>query len=106
RDIEAFIGKESKDKLKEIAGTDDLIRKTQKHNNVTIFTMPKPMSGHIETIQRNAFKSWTKLNPVPEIFLSGNEQGIKQTANELKIGLLSGISENEFGTPLVNSIFS
>ena len=66
--------------------------------------MPKPFAGHIGIIQRNVITRWTKLNPRPDIFLFGEEDGTAQIAAELKIGHLRDIRRNGFGTPLLNDL--
>ncbi len=72
---------------------------------LTLFTCPKPFRGHIDIIQRNAIRSWTKLAPKPEIILLGDEEGTARTADELGVDRISRVMRNEFGTPLVNSLF-
>ncbi len=73
---------------------------------LTIFTIPKPFKDHIATIQRNALQSWTILRPKCEIILCGDAPGIEETAIEFGVKHLRDISQNEFGTPLLNSAFS
>lgn len=73
---------------------------------LTIFTLPKPFIGHAEIIQRNALQSWLRLVPPCEIFLCGDDQGVKETAAEFNVRHLPNIKKNEFGTPLLNSAFS
>ena len=51
---------------------------------VTILTVPKPFKGHIDTIQRNAIKSWLKLYPKCEIILFGDDESIAKAAEEFK----------------------
>jgi hypothetical protein len=71
---------------------------------ITILAMPKPFRGHIGTIQRNAITSWTKLQPRPEIYLFGEEEGVAAIAAELQIKQLHDIARNEFGTPLLDDL--
>jgi len=73
---------------------------------LTIFSCPKPFTRRINIIQRNAIKSWQLLSPKPEIILSGDELGTKEICQELSIEYIPEIERNEYGTPLVNSIFS
>jgi hypothetical protein len=56
-------------------------------------------------IQRNAIRSWTLLHPDCEIILFGNEAGVAETAAELGLRHVPEIACNEFGTPLVSSLF-
>jgi len=72
---------------------------------LTLFSCPKPFRNHIGIIQRNAIRSWIKLNPKPEIILLGDEEGMAEVADELRVGQISSVLRNEFGTPLVNSLF-
>jgi hypothetical protein len=84
-------------------GVDNLMNSANKP--ITIFTVPKPFEGHIGIIQENAIKSWTLLNPRPQIILFGNEQGIEATAKKLDVIHVSEMNCNEYGTPLLDSIF-
>ncbi len=72
---------------------------------LTLFTCPKSFKGHINLIQRNAIQSWMQLSPKPEIILLGDEEGTAAVTNEFGICQISNIERNEFGTPLVNSLF-
>jgi len=74
--------------------------------SVTIFAIPKPFVGHIGLIQHNAIASWTKLNPRPEIFLYGDEQGTKDICQELELIHVPQIQRNEYGTPLLDGVFA
>jgi hypothetical protein len=73
---------------------------------ITILAMPKPFRGHIGTIQRNAIKSWTKLQPRPEIILFGHEEGTAECARELGLIHIHEIARNRHGTPLLADIFA
>ena len=72
---------------------------------LTIFTIPKPFRGHIGIIQRNAIQSWLRLRPVCEIILFGDDEGTAKAAAEFGIRHIPDIARNEFGTPLINSLF-
>lgn len=72
----------------------------------TIFTIPKPFdSRQINIIQRNAISSWLKLKPSCDIFLVGDDKGVKEVAQEFNLYYLPEVDKNEFGTPLLNSAF-
>jgi hypothetical protein len=71
---------------------------------VTILAMPKQFHDHIGIIQRNAITSWTMLRPRPEIYLFGEEEGVAEIADELRISHLRDIARNEFGTPLLDDL--
>ena len=71
----------------------------------TLFTIPKAFKGHIGAIQRNAVRSWQRLQPKCEILLFGDESGIAETADELGVIHVPTIEKNEYGTPLLSSAF-
>ncbi len=72
---------------------------------LTIFSIPKPFSGHINIIQRNAIESWSRLDPACEIILCGNESGIEEVATEFGAKWIPNLACNQYGTPLLNSAF-
>ena len=73
---------------------------------LTIFTIPKPFTGHIGIIQRNAIMSWLNLVPECEIILFGDEPGIQEFAQEFGIRHVPEIRKNEYGTPFLNDVFN
>jgi len=77
----------------------------QNKNKLTLFSLPKAFKGQFKTIQRNAIKSWTLLNPRPDIILLGNDEGTKEIAEEFNLKHIPNIECNEHGTPLISSIF-
>jgi len=42
---------------------------------ITMFSTPKALIGHIDMIQRNAIRSWQRLDPDIEIILVGDDSG-------------------------------
>ncbi|HSV98612.1 MAG TPA: glycosyltransferase [Sedimentisphaerales bacterium] len=72
---------------------------------LTIFTMPKAFSGHAAIIQKNAIRSWARLDPRPEILLFGDEPGIREMAEEIGARHVAEVARNELGTPRVDSLF-
>jgi len=72
---------------------------------ITLFCCPKPFRGLTNVIQRNAICSWTLLHPKPEIILIGDEEGMAEVATEFNLRHITEVERNDFGTPLVNSIF-
>ncbi|MGI0489602.1 hypothetical protein ACN4EK_29650 [Pantanalinema rosaneae CENA516] len=72
---------------------------------LTLFAIPKAFCGHIDTIQRNAIRSWTLLQPRPEIILLGNDPGTAAVAQEFGLKHIPDIECNEYGTPLMSSLF-
>ena len=73
---------------------------------LTIFTVPKPFAGHIGIIQRNAIGSWSRLQPACQVILCGNEAGTAEAAAALGVGRIPDVERNEFGTPLLSSVFA
>ncbi len=74
--------------------------------SLTLFTAPKPFTHpHINTIQRNAIQSWLHLGSQVEVLLIGAEDGLAETAAEFGVRHLPAVARNEWGTPLVSSIF-
>ena len=72
---------------------------------LTLFAIPKPFLGHSETIQRNAIRSWTLLQPRPEIIVFGDDDGTKETAKEFGVHYEPEIARNDYGTPLLHDLF-
>lgn len=73
---------------------------------LTIFAIPKPFQGHNEVIQNNAIQSWLALQPSPEVILFGNDEGTAEAAARFGVKHIPDVECNEYGTPLVSSIFS
>lgn len=71
---------------------------------LAIFATPKAFHGHIGMIQRNAIGSWMRVEPMPEIFLFGEQEGTAEIAAEMGVRHLPGIACNEFGTPLLSDL--
>ena len=73
---------------------------------LTVFSAPKPFTdSHINKIQRNAIRSWQQLGPKVEVILVGEEDGLAAVAAEYGVLHLPNVARNDWGTPLVNSIF-
>ncbi|OGR98582.1 MAG: hypothetical protein A2V88_07695 [Elusimicrobia bacterium RBG_16_66_12] len=72
---------------------------------ITLFSIPKPFRHHIGLIQRNAVESWVRLGPTVQVILMGDEDGVAEIAAANGVQHIAGIERNEFGTPLVRSIF-
>lgn len=73
---------------------------------LTIFTIPKAFKGNIGIIQTNAIRSWTLLRPACEIILFANEEGTAEIARKLGVLHIPDVDCNEYGTPLLSSVFS
>jgi hypothetical protein len=72
---------------------------------ITIFAIPKAFKGHSAIIQRNAIQSWTKLSPACEVILYGDDEGTAEAAAQFGVKHVPDIRRNEFGTPLLNTLF-
>jgi hypothetical protein len=72
---------------------------------ITFFTTPKPFSGNLKTTQTNAISSWAALRPSCEVIIFGNEEGASELAADLGIRHVPDVERNEFGTPLISSMF-
>lgn len=72
----------------------------------TLFTTPKPFRDHIDTIQRNALKSWTLLHPDVEVILFGDDEGSADVASELGIRHEPHVERNDAGMKRVDYLFS
>lgn len=72
---------------------------------LSLFFCPKPFTGEINIIQRNAIGSWKMLRPEPEISLIGDEADTHEVCREFGIRHIPEVERNEYGTPLVSSIF-
>lgn len=71
----------------------------------TIFTVPKAFIDTTQVIQENAISSWKALHPDIEIVLFGDEKGIAEAAEKYGCIHYDDIEKNQYGTPLLNSIF-
>ncbi len=72
---------------------------------ITLFTIPKPFTGHFALIQQNAIHAWTKIHPDIQLLLLGDDQGTAQLARKLELQHLPQIKRNEFNTPLLDDVF-
>jgi hypothetical protein len=72
---------------------------------LTVFAVPKPFSGQIGVIQRNAVRSWRRLHPDCQVILCGDEPGCEDAAREAGAERIPDVETNEFGTPLLGSVF-
>jgi len=74
---------------------------------ITIFTNPRPFKGPFDIIQRNAVKSWQKLDPYCQIILFEDEEKTSsKVAKELGVEYIENVKTNEFGTALLSDVFS
>ena len=72
----------------------------------TLFAIPKAFRDHAGLIQRNALRSWTLLEPRPEILLFGDDEGTAEIAAELAVQHVPEVKRNRFGTPNLGDCFT
>jgi hypothetical protein len=72
---------------------------------LTLFTTPKPFTGHSGIIQRNALKSWTLLRPDVEVILFGDDQGAAEVSRELGIRHVAEVERTPEGPKYLRSFF-
>jgi len=73
---------------------------------LTIFTTAKPFKGHTGTIQRNALKSWTLLQPACQILLIGNDDGSSEVAREYQLTHIPVVERTDYGLPRIDALFA
>jgi len=71
----------------------------------TICSLPHAFKDVVAIRQENAIRSWQTLWPPPEVILIGDDPGVAEAATRLGCKHEPSIRRNEFGTPLVNSMF-
>lgn len=71
---------------------------------VTLFSCPKPFTGHDALIQHNALANWKALGV--DIILLGNDLRVNETAEQYECVHISDIARTEYGTPLLSDIFA
>jgi len=57
-------------------------------------------------IQRNALESWRRLGAGVEVIVFGDEEGVAEVCAELGLRHVPEVARNEFGTPLLDDMFS
>jgi hypothetical protein len=72
---------------------------------LTIFTTPKPFSGHIGIIQRNAIQSWLRLDPGVEVIIFGEDSGAAEAAREFNVRHEPKVARSPQGTKYLAPIF-
>jgi hypothetical protein len=71
---------------------------------ITLFSIPKPFTGHTGIIQRNALRSWRVLSDT-EIILFGNEEGVAEAATQFECRHVPDVTVSEYGTPYLDEVF-
>jgi hypothetical protein len=72
---------------------------------LTFFSYPKPFTGLVSKLQRNAVRSWRMLDPKVEILLLGDEAGVDEMAQEVRAVRIPEVARTEWGAPRVDEIF-
>jgi hypothetical protein len=74
---------------------------------IIFFTCPRAFNEeyNIGQIQKNAILSWKKLDIEKKIILIGDEEGSEDFCKKYDLIYESNVEKNEFGTPLIDSIF-
>jgi hypothetical protein len=72
---------------------------------LTLFSIPKPFTGAIARLQRNAVRSWRALSPAVEIILLGEDAGVAEIAREAGAIHIRGVARTEWGAPRVDDVF-
>ena len=72
---------------------------------VTFFSVPKPFSGHIGVIQRNALRSWLSGTGARAI-LFGDEVGVAEAAAAAGAVHEPSVTRNHYGTPRLDVVFA
>ncbi len=73
---------------------------------LTFFTTPKPFTGHIAVVQRNALLSWRHAAPSAEILLIGPESGAAEISRELGLRHIPDVRHSAHGAKYLASIFA
>jgi hypothetical protein len=76
------------------------------HPGLTIFAIPKRFDGHFGVIQRNAIRSWARLEPTPQIILLGSDDGTAEMAAEIGARHLPDIASSASGAPMFDDVIS
>jgi len=72
---------------------------------ITVFSCPKAFKGVTRVHQYNAVQSWKRLHPEVQVILVGDDEGVAEASCELGISHIPECERNEYGTPLISSIF-
>jgi hypothetical protein len=73
---------------------------------LTILAVPKAFEGHFGLIQRNAARSWARLDPRPEIILFGSDPGTAEMAAEIGARHVPDLATSAAGAPMLDDLLS
>lgn len=74
-------------------------------SSVALVAAPKPFTGHIGVIQRNAIRSWRALGGGVQIVLGGEVEGLDAIADEVGAITLGRLNAGADGPPRVDELF-
>jgi hypothetical protein len=72
---------------------------------ITFFTIPKPFDKQYHLLQRNAIRSWLAVVPGAEVFVFGDEPGLKEATSDLGVTPVCGIRKSTLNTPFLDEVF-
>lgn len=72
---------------------------------ITIFTIPKPFAGRTSVIQRNALRSWVRLDVGAEVIAFAEGPEVARPIEALGVHAVGDIALTDLGTPLVSDAF-
>jgi hypothetical protein len=73
---------------------------------LTIFAIPKRFDGHFGLIQRNAIRSWARLEPAPQIILLGSDDGTAEMAAEVGARHVVDVATSPSGAPMFDDVIA
>ena len=73
---------------------------------LTILSIPKRFDGHFGMIQRNAARSWARLQPRPEIILFGSDEGTAEMAAEIGAIHIADVALSPAGAPMLDDLLA
>ena len=74
---------------------------------ITIFSNPRPFKGSFLISQKNAIRNWKVAIPNAQILLIDDEEHTTAAvAKELGVTCIQSVQQNQYGTPLLDSVFS
>jgi len=71
---------------------------------ITFLASPKPFTGHVGKIQRNAIRSWLAVHPEVEVLIYGDGEGVPEACGGMGVHHVSDISCSPSGIPFFNGI--
>jgi hypothetical protein len=72
---------------------------------LTLFSLPKPFRGEIETTQLHAVRSWAALGEDVQVVLLGDDAGVAEAAAAAGVEHVGGVARSASGTPRLDDAF-